>query len=41
MYERRPHPCDGEIRMHIVKKFVTAHADSDGEIRMRIIEKIP
>ena len=39
MYERRPHPCDGEIRMRIVKKFVTAHADLDGEIRMRIVKK--
>ena len=39
VYERRPHPCDGEIRMRIVKKFVTAHADWDGEIRMRIVKK--
>ena len=41
VYERRPHPypCDGEIRMRIVKKFVTAHADLDGEIRMRIVKK--
>ena len=29
----------GEIRMRIVKKFVTAHADWDGEIRMRIVKK--
>ena len=27
VYERRPQPCDGEIRMRIVKKIVTAHAD--------------
>ena len=39
VYERRPHPCDGETRMRIVKKFVTAHADLDGEIRMRIVKK--
>ena len=39
VYERRPHPCDGEIRMRIVKKFVTAHADLDGKIRMRIVKK--
>ena len=37
--ERRPHPSDGEIRMRIVKKFVTAHAGLDGEIRMRIVKK--
>ena len=40
VYERRPQPCDGEIRMRIVKKFVTAHADLDGEIRTRIVKKI-
>ena len=28
-----------KIRMRIVKKFVTAHADLDGEIRMRIVKK--
>ena len=39
VYERRPHPCDGEIRTRIVKKFVTAHADLDGEIHMRIVKK--
>ena len=39
MYERRPHPCDGEKPMRIVKKFVTAHADLDGEIRMRVVKK--
>ena len=39
VYERRQHPCDGEIRMRIVKKFVTAHVDLDGEIRMRIVKK--
>ena len=39
MYERRPYPCDGEIRMRIEKKFVTAHAGLDGEIRMRRVKK--
>ena len=39
VYECRPQPCDGEIRMRIVKKSVTADADLNGKLRMRIVKK--